>query len=241
MRIAIISDVHGNLEALEQVLADIDRSDIDETLCLGDNVGYGPEPEGVVQLVHSRKIPCVVGNHDLAVIKGRALKWFNPIAKKSLRITIGMLSDNSTQYLRGLPFSLTAHECRFVHGFPPKSARRYLFDVPDPDRVRTIGRMAERLCFIGHTHELVIVSSDGNGCKSATLKEGTTPLKPENKYIINVGSVGQPRDGDNCAKYVIFDQSTDAIEVRFIPYNISAVADKIIARGMPEGHARGLY
>lgn len=241
MRIAIISDVHGNLEALEQVFFDIECSDIDKTFCLGDNVGYGPEPEKVIQLIRSRNIPCVIGNHDLAVNKGGVFKQFNPTAQASLQITIKMLSYDSIQYLSKLPAYLTAHECRFVHGFPPKSAMRYLFEVPDEELVSTINQMTERICFVGHTHELVLVSSDGTRYKSTVLRKSTTSLRPENKYIINVGSVGQPRDGDNHAKYVVFDQSANTIEVRFVAYDISTVAEKIIGAGLPEAHARRLF
>jgi predicted phosphodiesterase len=241
MRIAVISDVHGNLEALRQVLSDIERSGIDAILCLGDNIGYGPEPEAVVQLVRRRKIPCVLGNHELAVLKDKVLDWFNPAAKKSLLITIDMLSDDTMQYLSGLPTCRTAFGCRFVHGFPPDSAVLYLFEISEHVRDRTFRQMAERICFVGHTHELLIVSSDGAGSTYEPLHAGSTSLKPENKYIISVGSVGQPRDGDNRAKYVIFDTSNDAIDVRFIPYDIASVAKKILAAGLPEVHAAKLY
>lgn len=241
MKTAVISDVHGNLTALQQVLADISRSGIDAVLCLGDNIGYGPEPEQVVQLIRSRDIPCVLGNHELSVIKEKYLDWFNPAAKKSLHITMDMLSGSTKQYFQELPAFLISQGCRFVHGFPPDSAVLYLFEISDSMRERTFRQMAERICFVGHTHELAVASWDGRRARATELNEGITPLRPGHKYIINVGSVGQPRDGDNRAKYVIFDASNDVVDVRFVPYDIASVAEKIIAAGLPEVHARRLY
>jgi predicted phosphodiesterase len=129
MRIAIISDIHGNLDAFNQVLADIDRSDVDEIICLGDNIGYGPEPDQVIKTIEARQISSVIGNHELAVIQPKFLKWFNPIARKSLEKSLPLLSDQSLSYISKQKSYFVTHGCRFVHGFPPDSALIYMLSV----------------------------------------------------------------------------------------------------------------
>ena len=242
MRVAIISDIHGNLDAFGQVLNDIDASGIDAVVCLGDNVGYGPEPEQVIRQVRKRKIPCVMGNHERAVSDRAHLNWFNPAARISLQKTITMLSEESINYINGMKSSLVVCQSRFVHGFPPDSTDIYLFQVSNDNLNQTFKEMKERLCFVGHTHELKLIGFDGKVSQCIPLKEGIViHLDNDRKYIINVGSVGQPRDGNNNAKYVIWNTSEDSIEVRFVPYDIAAVVAKILAVGLPKVHADRLW
>jgi predicted phosphodiesterase len=242
MRVAIISDIHGNLDAFGQVLNDIDTSDIDAAVCLGDNVGYGPEPEQVIQQVRKRNIPCVMGNHERAVSDRTHLNWFNPAARISLLKTIPMLSEESINYIKGMKSSLVIYQSRFVHGFPPDSTDIYLFQVSDHTLNQTFKDMKERRCFVGHTHELKLIEFDGKVSQRIPLKEGkVTHLDNDRKYIINVGSVGQPRDGNNHAKYVIWNTSEDSLEVRFVPYDIEAVVGKILTAGLPRVHADRLW
>ncbi len=241
MKIAIFSDIHANLDAFRQVWNDIDINDIDAEFCLGDNIGYGPQPEEVLQVLQTEAIPSVVGNHEMACIDSTILNWFNPAASESLKKTMQMLSPASLKFISGLPKSMVAHDCRFVHGFPPDSPIIYLFQVSRKNVCQYMSQMKERICFIGHTHELRIIEFDGEKCVSDLLKQGMIQLKGKCKYIVNVGSVGQPRDGDNHAKYVIFDIDKDVIEVRFVPYDIKKVVRKILAAGLPEVHANKLW
>jgi predicted phosphodiesterase len=242
MRVAIISDIHGNLDAFEQVLDDIDHSDIDAVVCLGDNVGYGPEPEQVIRQVRKRNIPCVMGNHERAVSDCTHLDRFNPTARKSLQKTMTMLSEESFNYIRKMKSSLVIYQSRFVHGFPPDSTDTYLFQVADDILDQTFRKMRERLCFVGHTHELGLIGFDGKVSQHLALKKGIVKqLHQDIKYIVNVGSVGQPRDGNNNAKYVIWNTSEDSLEVRFVPYDIAAVVGKIIAAGLPKVHSDRLW
>jgi predicted phosphodiesterase len=241
MRIAVISDIHGNMEAFTRVLNDIDASNIDGVICLGDNIGYGPEPEQVVNLIQDRNIPSVMGNHELAVVDQDYLNWLNPVARRSLNKTIELLSEKSIRFIINQKPFIKAYNCRFVHGFPPDSPIIYLFEVKK-SRLRNIFKqMEEKICFTGHTHVLEIIRYDGQDISRESLTRGTTALNEQMQYIINVGSVGQPRDGNNTAKYVIWDASKKNIEVKFIPYDISAVANKIIAAGLPEEHAAKLW
>ncbi len=242
MKVAIISDIHGNLDAFRQVLNDIEASAIDAVVCLGDNVGYGPEPEQVIRQVRERNIPCVMGNHEQAVLDGEYLNWFNPTARKSLQKTMTLLSEESFNFIRGMKSSLVIYESRFVHGFPPDSMNLYLFQVSKNTLEQTFKEMKERLCFVGHTHELKLIGFDGNVSEYISLQKGPVkPLHKNRKYIVNVGSVGQPRDGNNNAKYVIWNTSEDSLEVRFVSYDIAAVVSKIMAAGLPQVHADRLW
>lgn len=240
MRIAIISDIHGNMDAFQEVLIDIKESFIDTVFCLGDNIGYGPEPEEVLRVLQENTIVSVLGNHEMACLDSSMLHWFNPPASESLKKTIQMLSPGSVKFIGGFKKSMAAHDCRFVHGFPPDSPITYLFQVSQKNICRYMSQMKERICFIGHTHELRIIEFDGEKCIPDMLKRGVTQLKGPSCYIVNVGSVGQPRDGNNHAKYVIWDTDRDIIDVRFVRYDIEKVVKKIMAAGLPEVHANKL-
>ena len=241
MRIAVISDIHGNLDAFESVLEDMDQAAIDTVYCLGDNIGYGPQPEEVVALIRGHQIPSVMGNHELALADPIFLRWFNPTAKISLERTRAMLSEDTCAFVEDLPSFMIAEKCRFVHGFPPDSPTTYLFQVGDEALQRAFETMEERLCFVGHTHELNMISFDGKEMQRHNLPQGPTDLDADRRYIINIGSVGQPRDGNNQAKYIIWDSVSQSLDVRFVPYDIASVVKKIETAGLPESHAKRLW
>ena len=241
MRIAIISDIHGNIEALDQVLADIDSRHIDKIIDLGDNIGYGPDSEQVMGRILDREIPSILGNHELALVEPELLAWFNPAAKESLLKTRKMLSELSLAFIETMKKSMVMYGCRFVHGFPPDSVTTYLFEVDQWGLERAFNTSMDRLCFTGHTHRLEAVGSDGENIFRHSFHRGIFQIDPSNKYIINVGSVGQPRDGDNRAKYVILDDTARTLEARFVPYDIVTTANKIIAAGLPRMHADRLW
>ncbi|HHC25194.1 MAG TPA: metallophosphoesterase [Desulfobacterales bacterium] len=242
MKIAVISDIHGNLEALKEVLADIDKSNVGAVISLGDNIGYGPEPDKIVRVIRERDIPSVMGNHEMVVTDRAHLEMFNPVARKSLQKTIALLSNDSINFICRLKFSKVFEGYRFVHGFPPESVNTYLFQVSEEKLRETFQQMKEKICFVGHTHELEIVGFDGETITHTPIhKKGITFLHDEKQYIINTGSVGQPRDGDNNAKYVIWDTSNYHVEVRFIPYNIGKVVSRILEVGLPRAHADRLW
>jgi predicted phosphodiesterase len=241
MRLAVFSDTHGNYDALEQVLKDIDRSDVDAAISLGDNIGYGPEPERVIKKLKALNIPSVQGNHELAANDEEYLNWFNPAARKSLIKTRTLLSKASLRYISQLEPFIISHDCRFVHGFPPDSSLIYMFQISEDGKRQAFEEMAERLCFIGHTHTLEIIGYAGKEILYEDLPEGVSHLDPQKKYIINIGSVGQPRDSSNNAKYVIWDSVADSLDVRFLSYDIASVVKKIKAAGLPKEHAERLW
>jgi predicted phosphodiesterase len=241
MRLAIISDIHGNLEAFQQVLADIERSRIDQVICLGDMIGYGPEPEEVIQLIQKENIPSIMGNHELAILEPRYLEWFNILCQMSLDKTKRLLSHETIHYIHALKNYLKLGEALFVHGSPPDSVMTYIYELSDSDLETLLQAREEKFFFVGHTHDLLLKMYDGNAVYSQPLSEGVFPLQENQKYLVNVGSVGQPRDGNNQAKYVIWDQAAANLEVRFVPYDIGRTVQKIFALGLPEYHARRLW
>jgi len=241
MRIAVISDIHGNLEAFGEVLADIDRYNVSNIISLGDNIGYGPEPNEVIRTIREHNIPSVMGNHEMVVTDRAHLEWFNPVARKSLQKTISLLSNESINFICRMKFFKIFNGYRFVHGFPPDSATTYLFQISEEKLRDTFEEMREKICFVGHTHELEIIGFDGKTITRTPMHRGITFLHDQKQYIINIGSVGQPRDGDNNAKYVIWDTSNYHIEVRFVPYDIGKVVTKILDLGLPKAHADRLW
>jgi diadenosine tetraphosphatase ApaH/serine/threonine PP2A family protein phosphatase len=150
------------------------------------------------------------------------------------------LSPEARDYVAGLPNFKVLRGLRFVHGFPPRSPTLYLFQMSMRGYRRGLRMAPEPLIFVGHTHELDLVSWDGASPNFHGLREGTVPLDPGLRYIVNAGSVGQPRDGDNRAKYVIWDDQTRTLEVRFVDYDVGAVVRKIRAAGLPEVNATRL-
>ncbi len=241
MRFAVISDIHGNAAAFREVLRDIENCGLSTIYCLGDNIGYGPEPEAVLQIVRERGILSVLGNHELAVKQPEFLNRFNPIARLSLEKTLSFLSETSLEQIRGMDLFHTEHNFRFVHGFPPDSPITYLFEVEKDKLIKALISASEPVCFVGHTHELLLVSHDGKELSRRPLKRETIQLDTESRHIVNVGSAGQPRDGNNHAKYVIFDNQAFELEVRFVSYNVTETVNKIYQAGLPEQHAWRLF
>jgi diadenosine tetraphosphatase ApaH/serine/threonine PP2A family protein phosphatase len=240
VRLAVLSDIHGNLEAFNAVLADAARQRIDAWMSLGDNVGYGPDSEAVVRLLRGRAIPSVAGNHELAVRNPRLRRWFNPTARRSVEMTLDALSAETLADIAELPNLRVRWGLRFVHGFPPRSPTLYLFQMSMRGYRRGFRLAPEALIFVGHTHELGLVSWDGESLAFDGLPAGVTTLPADRRYIVNAGSVGQPRDGDSRAKYVIWDDGDRRLEVRFVPYDVMAAVEKIRAAGLPEVNARRL-
>jgi predicted phosphodiesterase len=241
MKIAIISDIHGNMEAFERVLADIASLPVEDIISLGDNIGYGPEPDAVIKRIQQQDITSVQGNHELALIEPSYLSWFNGAARKSLKATAKLLSGQSIEFISKLESHLSAYGCRFVHGFPPNCPLTYLFQVSESKMLRTLKKISEKRCFVGHTHTLDLISYDRQEVEYDYLKEGLNKLDAHRKYIISAGSVGQPRDGNNKSKYLIWDSTEDTVEVKYVAYNIAAVVQKIQTAGLPEEHAQRLW
>ncbi|EHJ47709.1 metallophosphoesterase [Solidesulfovibrio carbinoliphilus subsp. oakridgensis] len=237
MLLAVIADIHANLEAFEAVLAAIDRERPAAVVNLGDAVGYGPDPEAVLRLLAERGIPSVRGNHEWAVADPARESRFNPQAREALARTRELLPPELVARIAAFPTSLSLYGCRFVHGLPPNDTGTYLFEAGEVTLRRAFARTAERVSFVGHTHMLEAASLAGRDVERYELALGDNPLDPLRRHIVNVGSVGQPRDGDNRAKYGLYDDVAHVLAIRAVPYDIEAVARKILARGLPPRYA----
>lgn len=237
MSIAILSDIHGNLEALEAVWADLSAFDVRQVICLGDMIGYGPNPEEVLEFVRQQGALCCQGNHEMGVAFRRKRHLFNPTARKGLGMTEELLSVQSLDFITSLPPFLLVQGARFVHGFPPDSVTTYLYTVAD-DQILDWFARGEDLTFVGHTHELFSLERKGQRVVRRALGPEQFILK--RPCLLNVGSVGQPRDGNNNAKYLLWDPARDLVQVRFVAYDIKTTVSKIRARGFPEYFATRL-
>jgi predicted phosphodiesterase len=239
MLVAILSDIHGNLEALEAVWHDMAGFPVDEVVCLGDMIGYGPDPDDVLCFVRQKGAVCCMGNHELGVTSPEERSWFNPKSREGLDRTARLLSADSLEFIAGLPRFLLLEGARFVHGFPPESVTTYLYQV-EGFRLASWFRDGEALTFVGHTHELMLVTWNGTRAERHDLEAGAFRLQG-GKHIVNAGSVGQPRDGNNNAKYLLWDTRKNTVDVRFVPYDIAVTVDKIRRRGFPDFYATRLW
>lgn len=248
-RIAVLSDVHGNLEALVSVLADLDAQGAGSIVNLGDMVGYGPEPDACVRLLRERGALSILGNHELGLVEAQARGWFNPQAKKALDRTRALLSDDSLMYFRTLPRTLEIEGALCVHGCPPGLVSRYLYELDDHALRETFALYQNRLCFAGHTHDLERISllrgQERTKIARKSLGRGAHVLNPAARHILNAGAVGQPRDGNNKAKYLLWEPGReggpDRLEVRFVAYDIAKTAAGIIEKGLPAVYADRLW
>jgi predicted phosphodiesterase len=240
MRLAVLSDIHGNLESLHAVLEDMHIQGPDKVICLGDVVGYGPNPEETVALLRQEGILSVQGNHEQGILFPDKRDWFNPTTRRSLEITAALLSLETINFLRTWPTALQEQDFLAVHGCPPADAFTYLFEYAEQDLPTLFQKFSQPLCFVGHTHMLQLAGWDRCQAWLNDMHAGRVLLDPACRYIINVGSVGQPRDGTISAKYVIWDSCASSLDVRAVPYDAKPTIAKIEALGFPEINARRL-
>ncbi|MCB9482229.1 MAG: metallophosphoesterase family protein [Desulfobacteraceae bacterium] len=231
-RIAIISDIHGNYEALKAVFEDMDLLNINDAVSLGDNIGYGPEPNQVVNELHLKEIPSVLGNHELGILNPEIKKWFNPFSREALNITENILTVNTKNLISQYPDNLIKNNILFVHGAPPDKILTYIFEFSPFGLKKLFSSFKETLCFTGHTHKLGIIALNDENIVKSYISDSNT-IDKDKRYIINSGSVGQPRDGDKRAKYLIFNKKTYNLELRTVEYDRMSVKKKIIDLGFP--------
>ncbi len=241
MRYAVLSDIHANLEALTAVLDALAGERIDRTLCLGDFVGYGAEPAACLDWLRACQAVCVGGNHDLACVGKLDLGWFNDLARAALLWTRDHLSFLDLDVLRRLPLTATEGPCTLVHGTLPHPQRfEYLVDAAQA--VEMLAGCRTLFCLAGHTHLPLVVEYDRAArrlprilTRPAELAE--VAIEPDEgrwRYLVNPGSVGQPRDGDPRASAAILDTEARRIQVIRVAYDIAAAQRKIRAAGLPE-------
>jgi diadenosine tetraphosphatase ApaH/serine/threonine PP2A family protein phosphatase len=230
VRYAILSDIHGNLDALQAVLADA-APRADAVICLGDIVGYGPEPEPCLELMAERAVALVAGNHEHGVAGLLELDWFNPYARAAVEWTQARLDDDHRRYLRELPLTAGLDEATLVHA-SPREPEEWEYLVSAEDGFAAFAGFSTRLCFVGHSHRPAVWSLGSWGPEF--LPGGyDVAIDAGRRYIVNVGSVGQPRDRDARAAYTIWDADSRRITGRRVNYDVAAVRRKIVQSGLP--------
>lgn len=242
MRIAVISDVHSNMEALSAVLRHAgSRAPIDGIWCAGDIVGYGAEPGAVIAALRARGVVTVAGNHDLAACGRMDTAEFNPLAATAVEWTAKQLSGAEAAYLRGLPLVATpAPQVTIVHGTLQHPEWEYLLE---PAQARDHFALQETpYSIVGHTHLQLLIEEGDAGAPPAVraMADGERHELGERRLILNPGGVGQPRDGDPRAGYMLYDDGAAAVSWHRVEYDAAAAAAKIELAGLPPFLARRL-
>lgn len=242
MRLAIIADIHGNSRALDAVLSDIARQGVDRIVSLGDNIGYGPEPEEVVRSLLAYRVLSVMGNHELGLISRSYFNRLHATARQSLVLTRNLLSAASLAWLESLLPVLCRFGARFVHGCPPQSMTVYLHNPSDIRLHRLFGSYPEQVCFAGHTHDFGWYRLQGEQIERRQPQLGLQTLEARDRLLLLPGSVGQPRDSLGWqAKYLLWDQEAETIEVRAVDYDVQTTIHLLTERGFPPANAKRLY
>ncbi|HTV42569.1 MAG TPA: metallophosphoesterase family protein [Candidatus Sulfotelmatobacter sp.] len=236
MKYAIIADIHANLEALTAVLADARAQNPTHYVCLGDVVGYNANPKECLKIIRDMNIPCVKGNHDEYCSMDEQLEGFNPNAAEAVHWTRRQLSADDRAWLRDLKYTKMVATFSIVHATLDAPDRwGYVFDKLQA--AASFPYQTTPVCFFGHTHVPVAFMRD-------TVVRGGTFSKfkvdPAKKYFVNVGAVGQPRDNNPKAAYVIYDLDAGTIELRRVEYDIATAQAKIREAGLPERLAERL-
>ena len=230
MRIAVLSDIHGNLEALEAVLEDAERAGAGAIYSLGDIVGYGPSPVRCIEIVRSRAAISLIGNHDAAVAGLETLEWFNEYARRAVEWTRGRLDAGQIDYLGSLLHIHRGPDLLLAHASPVEPERWHyihgLADLGEP-----FALFAERLCFVGHTHRPGIYAVGRR--REAERCGSRRQLGKGLRHLVNAGSVGQPRDGDPRAAYALFDEERETVQLRRVPYEVARTQQRMRAAGLP--------
>jgi len=238
MLYGIISDIHGNIEAFDSVIQELDSLKVDRIYCLGDVVGYGANPNDCVNLVRERSITCLMGNHDREAVAEDIPVSFNEEARAAIMWTRGVLTPENKEFLKSLPPNKHVGKSTLICHGSPRSIDEYIFSASRASTVLAwlqIQTPAIRLVFFGHTHLQMYISTAPKD-KVGDLSE---PLKLQRNFLhlVNPGSVGQPRDGFRAASFLVFDSSSRTIEFRNVPYDVERAASKIVSAGLPQSLA----
>jgi diadenosine tetraphosphatase ApaH/serine/threonine PP2A family protein phosphatase len=236
MRLAVIADIHSNSEALASVLAQLDREGVEAILNLGDLVGYNASPNECLEMLQGRQVWSLAGNHDLALLDPEKAQNFNIIAYDALMWCRQQVRPEFLEFLQGLPL-LRKLPGSFLacHGTPGNPDTYIAYHFQGKRILTDLYKHSDlRVCFFGHTHRRALWYRDIRGKVALRqISPALMRLSPEEHYLINPGSVGQPRDGNPEAAYAIFDDEAGSIEFKSVPYDISGAQRRILAAGLP--------
>jgi predicted phosphodiesterase len=232
MRYGVLSDIHSNVDALASVLRELDGLDIDTLVCLGDIVGYGPNPNEACDVLRQRGCVAIAGNHDEAAVTTTDADSFNSLARKAIVWTRDQLSESNRQYLASLPREYRFDTFAIVHG-APGSPFDYIQTVADAEAA--FERVSAPLTFVGHTHVAEVYYQDGSGrtYHQRLAAGGRIEIADGYRYIINPGSVGQPRDRNPQASFASFDDAARLVEIRRVTYDVMRVRERMQDADLP--------
>jgi len=230
VRYAVLSDIHANGEALSAVLSSMEKAGLEHAVCLGDTVGYGAEPSEAIRSVRKWSQATVLGNHDHASVEEGADETFNEWAREAIAWTRDRLDRSDRDYLAGLPPVARYHEALLVHA-SPAAPTSWGYVLGTGQAAAAFAAFEETICFIGHSHEPCFFELEDGSVRM--LPPGTIELRPGARYLVNAGSVGQPRDRDPRACYAAVDTEGPTVEIVRVPYDAEKTARKIEEAGLP--------
>lgn len=232
MQYAIIADIHANMPAFTAVLNDArQHGGFEELWCLGDVVGYGPDPGECISLLKEYKHLCVAGNHDWAAIGKIDTNDFNHDAAAAAHWTAKQLSPSDREYLESLPLTIEHGDFTLAHGSPSDPIWEYIFSTGIARE--NLDHFKTRYCLVGHTHVPAIFRDENGVCSASELAPDIKLVLGKDRLIINPGGVGQPRDGDPRASYAIYDSETKTVRLFRVSYDIKATQKKMAENGLP--------
>lgn len=241
MRYAVLGDLHANLTALEAVLTALDGREVDALLSVGDVVGYGAAPQEVIRLLREVGATVVKGNHDAAVTGELDPSWFNPFARAAVDWTAAQLTRDEMTWLENLPLTAHLEHCAVAHG-TPSSPERFDYVQCTEDADPSLDALEVPVCFIGHTHvPVTILRMADTPDRTSYTTDDAVDLSEVSVALINVGSVGQPRDEDPRAAYGLYDSDRGLYELHRVEYDIQREATRIRAAGLPDTLADRLH
>jgi predicted phosphodiesterase len=234
MKYGILGDIHSNLSALRAVLEKMDEAGVDTLISVGDVVGYGAAPSACIELLRERGAVVVKGNHDAACVNELDERTFNPYARAAVAWTRTVLSADEKRWLKGLPLVATLEHCQVAHGTLHRPELfDYILSLSDADP--SLDEMTRPVCFVGHSHiPLTVMRFVEEPDRSAYTCDAEIDLASTCKALINVGSVGQPRDENPETAYALYDSDEQHASILRIPYDIEVEVARILAAGLPQ-------
>lgn len=213
MRFAIISDIHANLPALQKTLKAIEQLRVQHIFCLGDIVGYGTEPQGVIDIIRTHKIPTVMGNHDETAMNPELAYYMNPFAQAAINQHIRILPPDDIRFLESLPKYIKKDKLHLVHGIPPASNWEYIHFQDEQELEQIFESFDAQIAFVGHTHLFRYYEKmPESTVKTHNTLPKTLELQRNTKYVINCGTVGEPRPPENKAGFIIYDNERSIVQ-----------------------------
>lgn len=237
-KLAVFSDIHGNLHALDKALEKIDELKVDAIVCCGDVVGYGAFPNECIQRLRERDIPTLAGNHDHAALGLTDTRFFNEIARRAVDWTQERLSVENAQWLRERPFTLTIDNTFLFAHASPITPGDWGYVLTFGEARTCFNEFTQKFCLIGHSHQPAVVEK--NGEEMLSPQSNQVPIQDGCRYLINVGSVGQPRDRNPFGCFVTIDLDSKTLEFHRFAYDIELAQKAIRDEGLPDELAHRL-